>query len=567
MAESKKMKTLEQKMKTLDKVAPYITEEEKKELQKIAGALRAALKNAAAGSRVDPTTFIHLQERWQIIREAEKRYIEARGPHRLLADAKSIIKAISKEDFLEYLAPLDGKAPEDFRNCYCYIRFFLTVQIRALTEEKIRPYIEKRVISFGYELPEGLEIPLLILDPDRFTLKYAKPEPAADINLYEIMKEAGECWSTPNSLPVTYTAKVINAGPDVVRYANRKEQLNHGANTNAVIRGETALCTYKTKYDTVKIEFPANKFMGGRNQNGKMFEYALIKINEQAVHNGELQRDYVTFPLRELVDIGLYKNMRTARCGFETAMDALTDIKVGGDHKPRSRKESRITVIGAHYFRKGTIKGNQCYILLESELNWNFIMREYYTWRPIYYFKLPNRPATLLRYICEQARKNAKSIKKNGYIFISFRDIQAELHLPDIEETENPYKTIIEPIENATEEIEEAHKDTYDNMDLSFHLEYVKGIKNAAELSYDEIKSMIGRGCARRCLEEGRIKVFISGELLRKLIQISDRRDSKIEQARKRHEKAALAAETRHIEKNLERAEKEKAEAADGKIQ
>lgn len=64
---------------------------------------------------------------------------------------------------------------------------------------------------------------------------------------------------------------------------------------------------------------------------------SLIKANEQAIHEGQLTRDYISFPLQELVDIGFYKSLRSARTGFNSGMDTLTSLKLRGIYSKRGK--------------------------------------------------------------------------------------------------------------------------------------------------------------------------------------------------------------------------------------
>jgi len=242
------------------------------------------------------------------------------------------------------------------------------------------------------------------------------------------------------------------------------------------------------------------KFIGNNKPAKKLFVLTLIKANEQAIFNGELGRDYISFPLQELIDIGFYKTIQGARNGFKTALDALTDIKVSGELQ--KTKKNKISVIGLHPFRKAWIEKNQCYIQLESDFNWSFIA-QYFTILPRYYFKLPDRASDLLYYIFFLARQHTRDIEERGYFTIGFRAIQHRLQLPSEVGLNNPQRDIKQPIEDAIEALETEHSKLYHNTEFSLLP------------VYDEAASV------KDFLDNGYLKVTLTGAFAETYIAIS----------------------------------------------
>ena len=109
--------------------------------------------------------------------------------------------------------------------------------------------------------------------------------------------------------------------------------------------------------DIEKIE----KVTGSNKAAKKLFVFSLIKAKEQAIHNGQLTKEYISFPLQELVDIGCYKSLRSAKTGFFSAMDILTSLKINR------------TVL----FTGARRVNGQCFIRLNYAIDWSFLIQYY----------------------------------------------------------------------------------------------------------------------------------------------------------------------------------------------
>lgn len=137
-------------------------------------------------------------------------------------------------------------------------------------------------------------------------------------------------------------------------------------------------------------------------------------MNKQAYSDGILKKNYMQFPLQELIDIGYYSRPQSARRGFHDATDILISVKVKGNMK-KSEKETTVTALEV-LFTGANIKNGTCTIFLNERINWSFIA-SYYTILPKYSFKLSNIAFDLLLYIFNLARQNVKMIEKKGYFF------------------------------------------------------------------------------------------------------------------------------------------------------
>ena len=118
----------------------------------------------------------------------------------------------------------------------------------------------------------------------------------------------------------------------------------------------------KSQKANVTIELTdIDKITGSNKAAKKLFVFSLIKANEQAIHNGQLTKEYISFPLQELVDIGFYKSLRSAKTGFFSAMDILTSLKINR------------TVL----FTGARRVNGQCFIRLNYAIDWSFLIQYY----------------------------------------------------------------------------------------------------------------------------------------------------------------------------------------------
>ena len=112
---------------------------------------------------------------------------------------------------------------------------------------------------------------------------------------------------------------------------------------------------------TIELE-DIEKLTGSNKPAKKLFFFFFIKANEQAIHDGQLTKDYISFHLQELVDIGFYKSSNSARAGFFKGADILTSLKIKGE----------VLFTGA------MITKGQCYIFFNPRISWGFLA-QYFT--------------------------------------------------------------------------------------------------------------------------------------------------------------------------------------------
>lgn len=330
-------------------------------------------------------------------------------------------------------------------------------------------------------------------------------------------KDKPSFYNVPDSTASNLVLDVLGAGVDIADLPARKHQINHNTHYEVLEDGNKRLVTLKNNTETaeVTIELADIEQLTGSNKPAKkLFVLSLIKANEQAIHNGQLSQDYISFPLQELIDIGFYKTPQSARKGFKSGADILTSFKIKGKIKKSKKSSSTIESLEVP-FTGAKIQKGQCFIYFNPRISWGFFA-QYFTILPRYYFRLPNRASDLLYYIFFLARQNTKEIAERGYFTIGFRAIQHRLQLPSEIGNKDPQRTIKQPIEEAIEQLEQEHNSLYGNTDFAL---LPVCDDNAPIAEY---------------LDNGYLKVSLTGAFAQTFIQISQDTSKQIEKAEKR---------------------------------
>lgn len=345
--------------------------------------------------------------------------------------------------------------------------------------------------------------------------------------------EEKDFYNVPDSTASNLILETLGAGENIANLPERKKQVNHNTTIEVLENGKRRQISLKSQKATVTIELAdIDKLTGSNKPAKKLFVLALIKANEQAIHEGQLTREYVSFPLKELIDTGFYSTPQSARKGFNAGMDTLTSLKIKGHIQQTKKKGSSIDALEV-LFTGARIERGQCTIFFNERINWSFIA-QYFTILPRYYFRLPNRASDLLYYIFYLARQHTRDIKERGYFTIGFRAIQQRLQLPNEAATKNPQRDIKDPIDEAIEQIEEGHRIYYGNMEFSLLP------------VYDETASIADY------LGSGYLKVELKGSFAETFIQISEDTAKQVEAAHKRQARIAEKAIAINTAKKME---------------
>ena len=348
-------------------------------------------------------------------------------------------------------------------------------------------------------------------------------------------------YNVPDSTASNLILETLGAGENIADLPARKKQINHNTTYEVLEDGKRRQVSVINPKAKVTIELAdIDKMTGSNKPAKKLFVLSLIKANEQAIFDGQLTKDYISFPLQELIDIGFYKAPQSARTGFKAGMDALTSLKIKGHIQQTKKRGSSIDALEV-LFTGANIKNGQCTVYFNPRISWSFIA-QYFTILPRYYFKLPNRASDLLYYIFFLARQHTRDIEERGYFTIGFRAIQHRLQLPSEIDNGNPYRTIKQPIEEAIEELETEHSLLYGNTEFSLLP------------VYDEAASI------KDYLDNGYLRVGLTGAFAQTYIEISKDTAKQIEQAEKRQARItekAVAIKTAKAIEDAERSGKE----------
>ena len=306
--------------------------------------------------------------------------------------------------------------------------------------------------------------------------------------------------------------KVIGSSKKSVAALNeRTKRVNHNQQIKILKNGEKRSITVNNSNSKVSLELELEdikKLTGSNKTTKKFFIFNLIKINEQAYSAGELRRNYIQFPIQELLDIGFYNTYQSARKGFENGMDVLTDFKLKGS----MRKGKKEIATGLEVlFTGANVKNGVCTVFINERVNWAFIAA-FYTILPDYSFKLSSKAFDLIIYIFYLARQNLKLIETYGSFNISLRAIQNRLHLPSETENKDPQRTIKEPIERAIKDI------MYHNKSTEFTIKLIAN-NDVPTAAY---------------LNNGYIIVALKGKCAKDFIDISKNKTKQIETSIKR---------------------------------
>lgn len=259
-------------------------------------------------------------------------------------------------------------------------------------------------------------------------------------------------------MPSSQATDAIMSGLAANNYDDimRREEISHGAEIIPTESdGMFRIVTFRGKYKCA-VELPDIEKNNDAVNN--LFIYSLIKLNEQAYSAGTLRSRYISFPLHEAVDIGMYKSIESARKGLRAAANGLTSIKATGE--VRKGEDGKIVISTIQVLFTGvTIKNNECTIAINPDADWGLIAA-YYTQLPIYCFELSKRGKILLLYIFCIARQRTKQLRENGKFSISIKAIAARLNLPKPEETKNPDRDIKSVIEDCITEIEDHNQNS-----------------------------------------------------------------------------------------------------------
>lgn len=259
--------------------------------------------------------------------------------------------------------------------------------------------------------------------------------------------------SIPNGDPLNLLYKILNN-------SGRAEHLqnNHRKNRHENIQVLQDTKTNRMRFirenkqngSSIIIDMDqADKYL--QKSNRTFSKVLLFTLQKMTAQHFPLE---VGFSLQELVDVGMYSHVENARKAVKDFFIQQKGTVISGIVK---RGKKTVKEEGGILFYHYNINNNYVKLSVNENFNMEFIAG-YFTVFPRFAFALGINAFSLVRYIVSLARQNTQKIAERGYFTISLDSVRENLGLPAPEEVKNrKYRQyIIEPIENAIEEIETA---------------------------------------------------------------------------------------------------------------
>lgn len=256
--------------------------------------------------------------------------------------------------------------------------------------------------------------------------------------------------SVPNGEVVYWIIRTLNSGKGgrTVQASTR----NRHEEITTLQKGDSLRFVRENKQTkTTQIVEMKNalKYLGKTKTFVKLLIFSLQKMTDQ---NFPLE---VGFSLQELVDLGVYENTSNARRAVKKFYEQQLDTPLSGTLKKGKRIiNERESVL---FYDLSFDYGGFVTLSANPKINMEFIAN-YFTVFPRFAYALNGNAFSLVHYIFFLARQKAQDIKDKGTFTISLEAVREYLGLPSVDEVNNRKhrQYIIEPIEKAIEEVEEA---------------------------------------------------------------------------------------------------------------
>lgn len=277
----------------------------------------------------------------------------------------------------------------------------------------------------------------------------------------------------PNNKELQTVQNVFVSNDDLPLFISRSELLNRNTAMSFIRNGKikkiVIASTYKDSKEnsTITLYMPNIDFISANNDKfSKVFTFILAKINEQAIDKNanKLYKDYITFSLQELVELGIYKNVKSAKDGINKVYKKLYETKIkiiNKNNKWNMEKETGLFRNDKEKITDIEHRKNYYKIYLNKGSIFTYLDYIYFTIIPKWAYVLSNRAFLLTKLIFERARqstynKETKTVEFN----VSMRLIQRNLNLPDEEKTLKHLQLIKKPILESIEQIENKYNET-----------------------------------------------------------------------------------------------------------
>lgn len=229
-------------------------------------------------------------------------------------------------------------------------------------------------------------------------------------------------------------------------------------------------------------------------RNGKGTKKILLYILQTAA---EQKKPEICIDLNELVKIGMYKTVWSARVAVNNAYSVLSLLELEGMVKRGKRviKQTRQSIfIGI----KDDLGNNTAKIRLNPDIKTEMLF-QFCTILPMDAYKLSNKAFDLLYTAFYLGRQNKQKLKQTGSFTISMNTVKKRLRLP--EKSKNRKRDVEEPITASTKEINntfgdrvkiEKDEDNEDSLKVEFCAEYVRKMTGSKPI--DKAKNTLRLG-------------------------------------------------------------------------
>lgn len=278
------------------------------------------------------------------------------------------------------------------------------------------------------------------------------------------------CFPIPSGESMHNVTEILNAGQNATKiddWNTNKSRIIDYTQAISEIDNKSIAGTWdiqkKTTHIVVRIE-DINKILGTKNSAPKLFIAFLLFINERAqtTDTGDI---FFEFSTTDLVQMGIYSSLQSARQGLQTQFPLLTNLKITA----KLRNSDNIEIgdaLRTMFPSVDKMKNGVYRVYLNNQIKWDDTLT-YYMLLPPIYFSMANNAANLLLYIFSIANVKRKEIAKTGKFIISLKALHSRLHLPF--NSTNPRRDMLQPIIKAMNEIVDNFKRNYPN-DLNFRI-------------------------------------------------------------------------------------------------
>lgn len=344
-----------------------------------------------------------------------------------------------------------------------------------------------------------------------------QPEPELQQDEFLIIPNNTELQSMHNAF-------VNNDNDDLPLFLSRTEKLSSNTTTSFIKNGKIKKIVISSTYkdiaenSTLTLYLPnIDYYITNNDKFSKVFTFILSKINEQAIDKDthKLYKDNITFSLQELVELGIYKNVKSAKDGINRVYKRLIEMKTKIANKNKKWNMEKETGLFRNDKEKLTdIEHKKSYykIYLNKGSIFAYLEYVYFTIIPKWAFILPNRAFLLTKLIFERARynKHLYNKKTNSLDFdVSMRLIQRDLNLPDEETTLKHLQLIKKPILESIEQIENKYNETIQNK--------IKDLPESEQKNYEKYIDINIMNCPvnrAKDIETMNIKEFLDKQYL-----------------------------------------------------